>query len=106
MHNCRYFFLIKKIFFSNIFYPNLWPSLSSKKITKSGLEWINIGPTVKTGLQLSRIWRDSHAFDLLLTQLTNLLTHLKKIENNQLFLIIIRLTEKLFIVFLLQNHLL
>ena len=45
--------------------------------------------------QLSRIWRDSHAFDLLLTQLTNLLTHLKeitriltqfyKIENNLIF---------------------
>ena len=34
------------------------------------------------GCQLSRIWRDSHAFDLAvthaLTQLTNLLTHLKE----------------------------
>ena len=69
------------------------------------------------GCQLSRIWRDSHAFDLLLTQLTNLLTHLKeitriltqfyKIENNLLFLIIVtlvRLSVTLFNVFLLQNH--
>ena len=69
------------------------------------------------GCQLSRIWRDSHAFDLLLTQLTNLLTHLKeitriltqfyKIENNLLFLIIVtfvRLSVTLFIDFLLQNH--
>ena len=67
------------------------------------------------GCQLSRIWRDSRAFDLLLTQLTNLLTHLKeitriltqfyKIENNLLFLIIVtfvRLSVTLFIVFLLQ----
>ena len=30
---------------------------------------------VGQGCQLSRIWRDSHAFDLLLTQLTNLLAH-------------------------------
>ena len=54
------------------------------------------------GCQLSRIWRDSHAFDLLLTQLTNLLTHLKeitriltqfyKIETNLLFLIIVTVT--------------
>ena len=34
--------------------------------------------SVLTGCQLSRIWRDSHAFDLTLTQLTKLLTHLKK----------------------------
>ena len=27
------------------------------------------------------LWRDSHAFDLLLTQLTNLLTHFKKITR-------------------------
>ena len=53
------------------------------------------------GCQLSRIWRDSHAFDLLLTQMTNLLTHLKEItriltqfyeiENNLQFLIIVKL---------------
>ena len=68
---------------------------------------------VKQGCQFSRIWRDSHAFDLLLTQLTNLLTHLKeitriltqfyKIENNLLFLIIVtfvRLSVTLFICFL------
>ena len=54
---------------------------------------------VTQGCQLSRIWRDSHAFDLLLTQLTNLLTHSKEItriltqfyktENNLIFLIIV-----------------
>ena len=73
--------------------------------------------TKPQGCQLSRIWRDSHAFDLLLTQLTNLLTHLKeitpiltqcyKIENNLPFLIIVTfvsLSVTLFIVFLLQNH--
>ena len=51
------------------------------------------------GCQLSHIWRDSHAFDLLLdhalTQLTKLLTHLRKItrnleknENNLLFILL------------------
>ena len=52
---------------------------------------------VKQGCQLSRIWRDFHAFDLLLTQFTKLLTHLKiithiltqfeKVKINLLFLI-------------------
>ena len=66
------------------------------------------------GCQLSRIWRDSHALDLLLTQLINLLTLLKEItriltqfyeiENNLLFFIIVRLRVTLFIVFLLQNR--
>ena len=50
------------------------------------------------GCQLSRVWRDSHAFDLLLThfkKITRILTQLYKIENNLLFLIIVRLSVTL-----------
>ena len=76
---------------------------------------LDIGPGLPTLTHMawfSRIWPVTHA----LTQLTNLLTHLKeitriltqfsKIENNLLFLIIVtvRLSVTLFIGFLLQNH--
>ena len=69
-------------------------------------------PTLTHLAWFSRIWPVTHA----LTQLTILLTHLKKItriltqfykiENNLLFLIIVsvRLSVILFIVFLLQIH--
>ena len=78
-----------------------------------GDRWVRTSDNIQD-YQLSRIWRDSHAFDQFLTHLTNLLPHLKKshaysrnlkkIENNLLFVIIVRLIVTLFIVFLLQNH--
>ena len=76
--------LIKKV---NFFYDSKNTNMAGPPSSQSELSYehtyiiINSCipglPTLTHMAWFSRIWRDSHAFDLLLTQLTNLLTHLK-----------------------------